>query len=212
MIKSEKYLQFLINWRQKSILPFAILGFLYLAVYALEVIYRSNSDISQIAEICSTSIWIVFAIDVVLKFLGAQRIKTFLKTNVLEILSLVVPFFRILRIFRVVMALRGLQPYLKSRLASTASYLVLLLPITWFVGAIAVLDAESQVGKAVISNLGDALWWSLATITTVGYGELYPVTLEGKFVAAILMITGIALFSACAGMFATWIMGERKSV
>jgi voltage-gated potassium channel len=51
----------------------------------------------------------------------------------------------------------------------------------------------------------------LATITTVGYGDKYPTTLEGQLVAAVLMITGIALFSAGAGMFASWIMSDKKT-
>ncbi len=184
---------------------------MYLGVYAVEVLYRNDTQVTQLAELASLGIWLIFASDVVLKFAGAKKLSAFFKANVLEVISLAVPFFRILRIFRVIMAFRGLQPYLKSRIASTGTYLILLLPITWFVGAISVLDAEGNSANAVISNIGDALWWSLATITTVGYGELYPVTIEGKFVAAILMITGIALFSACAGMFATWIMGESKT-
>jgi voltage-gated potassium channel len=87
----------------------------------------------------------------------------------------------------------------------------MLVPLTWFSGGIAVLDAESTNPDASITNLREALWWSLATITTVGYGDKYPTTLEGQLVAAVLMLTGISLFSAGAGIFASWIMGEKKN-
>ena len=86
----------------------------------------------------------------------------------------------------------------------------MLVPLTWYAGAIAVLDAESSNPDATIKNVGQALWWSLATITTVGYGDRYPTTFEGQSIAAVLMVTGIALFSAGAGIFASWILAEKK--
>jgi voltage-gated potassium channel len=189
----------------------AILGLLYLAIYSIQVVYSRDINLSNAMEVASIAIWLLFTCDVLIRLIGSRNIPKFLKSSWLEILALAIPFMRILRIFRVVVAIRGLKPYLKTRIAATGVYLLLLLPLTWFAGAVAVLDAESSNPNSSITNLPDALWWALATITTVGYGEFYPTTLEGKFVAAILMVTGIALFSAGAGMFASWIMGEKKT-
>ena len=65
-----------------------------------------------------------------------------------------------------------------------------------FVGALAVLDAEQSVPDAKILTFGDALWWAVTTITTVGYGDLYPVTAVGRAVAVALMLNGIAVLGA----------------
>ena len=199
------------KWSSKTNLLMAVLGVLYLAIYSLQVVFASQKQLVLELETVSTVIWLIFAIDVVLRMVPAQSVSNFLKTSWLEILALVIPFMRILRVFRVVVAIRGLRPFLKSRIATTGTYILLLLPLTWFTGAVAVLDAESNGADPSIANLPDALWWSMATITTVGYGEFYPKTFEGKFVAGVLMIMGIALFSAGAGMFASWIMGDKKN-
>ncbi len=201
----------LTRWSGKTNLLMAILGVLYLAIYSLQVVFSSQEQLVRDLETASGVVYYVFAIDVVIRLFAAENISRFLKSSWLEILALIIPFIRILRVFRVVVAARGLRPFLKSRIATTGTFIFLLLPLTWFTGAVAVLDAEKGGTDASITSLPDALWWSLATLTTVGYGELYPKTFEGKLVAGILMIMGIALFSAGAGMFASWIMGEKKN-
>ena len=198
------------QWVRKSTLPLAILGFIYLAVWAIQVTFSTIPSLGEPLEVVSWMIWGVFALDLVVRLILAQSVSSFLKSSWLEIVALVVPFFRILRIFRMLIVLRGIAPLVKSRMASTASYIALGLPLVWFSGAIGVLDAEKNIEGAAITNLADALWWSLVTITTVGYGDLYPKSLEGKFVAALLMLTGIVLFSAGAGIFGSWIMKDKQ--
>lgn len=210
MIKQSALQNFALSWSRISTLPMAILGVLYLILYSVQVVNLDNIVIYGYLEYLSTAIWIIFAIDLVIRFISRESIGTFLKANWLEIAAVVIPFLRMLRVFRVLVAIRGLKPYVQSRLAATGAYLFMLIPLAWFIGAISVLEAEHSNPRASITDLPNALWWSLATITTVGYGELYPGTLEGKVVAAILMISGIALFSAGAGMFASWIMGDRS--
>lgn len=189
----------------------AVLGVIYLAAYSIQVVYSSNNALVEQLEITSQIIWAIFVVDVVFRLLGSESIPKFLKSSWLEILALAIPFMRILRVFRVILALRGIKGFVKNRASAMGTYILMLVPLTWFSGGIAVLDAESTNPEASITNLREALWWSLATITTVGYGDKYPTTLEGQLVAAVLMLTGIALFSAGAGIFASWIMGEKKS-
>jgi voltage-gated potassium channel len=66
----------------------------------------------------------------------------------------------------------------------------------------AVLHFESQDPSANIKNAADVLWWSFVTMSTVGYGDLYPVTIGGRFMAVLLMFVGIGLFAMLAGVFA----------
>jgi voltage-gated potassium channel len=197
-------INFGIAWKHASSIPLASLALVYLAAYSLEVT-NSGDAIGKIASSISTLIWFTFAMDLLVRLVTASGIGSFFKLNWLEVLTLTLPFIRVLRVFRSIIALRGLKGFTRDRLHATGIYIAFLLPFVWYSGAVAVLDAESNNPEASISNLKEALWWSLTTITTVGYGDKYPTTLEGQLVAAALMLTGIALFSAAAGMFASWI-------
>lgn len=117
------------------------------------------------------------------------------------------PFFRPLRLLRLVTLLsvlhRTLGDTLRGRVvtyvAGSAAMLV-------FVGALAVLDVEQSALDAKIVTFGDALWWAMTTITTVGYGDMYPVTPIGRMVAAALMMSGIAVLGVVIASIAAWLV------
>jgi voltage-gated potassium channel len=200
------------RWADWSNLPLAIVGLIYLAAYSAQVILPNTSALQPWLELVTTVIWGLYAADLAVRALGAKRLGSFIRTSWLEVVALLIPFIRVLRVFRVLLALRGLKGLFTNRAQATSAYILLLVPLTWYSGAIAVLDAESSSPDASITNLGQALWWSLATITTVGYGDKYPTTFAGQSVAAVLMLTGIALFSASAGIFVSWIQAEKSTV
>lgn len=79
-----------------------------------------------------------------------------------------------------------------------------------FVAALAVYDAELDSGGP-ITTFGDAVWWGFETITTVGYGDYYPVTVTGRIVAVGLMVGGLALIGVVTATLASWIV-QRVSV
>ncbi len=211
MTAGNRFSSFASRWERASSIPLALAGLVYLAAYSLEVVNASNSLLVSQLEALSIAIWGLFFVDIVIRLFGSSSLSIFIKTNWLEILALAIPFMRILRVFRVVLAIRGLSVFMKNRATAAGTYLLMLVPLVWFSGAIAVLDAEASNPDGSITNLREALWWSLATITTVGYGDKYPTTLEGQMVAGVLMLSGIALFSAGAGMFASWIAGGKDS-
>jgi voltage-gated potassium channel len=76
--------------------------------------------------------------------------------------------------------------------------------------SIAILNVES-VEAANIKTAEDAVWWSLVTIATVGYGDRYPVTTEGRMIAVVLMSGGVALYGVFSGFLASWFVGEDNS-
>lgn len=199
------------TWEVWSTIPLAALGLVYLAAYSIQVVNKENTRLVEQLEIVSQVIWVVFALDVLFRFITASSFKIFIKKSWLEILTLTLPFLRVFRVFRSVLAIRGMKGFFQNRINASGAYVLLLVPLTWFTGAVAVLDAESTNPNALITNLREALWWSLSTITTVGYGDRYPTTVEGELVAGVLMITGIALFSAGAGIFASWILSDKKA-
>ena len=110
---------------------------------------------------------------------------------------------RVLRVLRLVKAGRMLTMALTSHRRESAVWAVLLvLIVVLFSASIGVLETEREVGN--IKNAEDAMWWSLTTITTVGYGDFYPVTTGGRLVAAGLMFVGVSVFGTLSGIVASW--------
>lgn len=202
---------FVSEWESRTNIPMALLGLVYLACYSAEVVFSDYSNLVFFLEIVSQIVWLIFLLDLIVRFFAAKKFGKFLKKNWLEVISLLLPFVRFLRVFRAVLALRAIKRFSSNRASATGLYVLMLVPLTWFTGAVAVLDAETASPGGSITNLREALWWSLATITTVGYGDKYPITLEGQLIAAVLMIAGISLFSAGAAMFATWMLAGPKN-
>jgi len=115
--------------------------------------------------------------------------------------------FRILRVLRAARATKIIaEVVLRHRAQNALLAALLLLVIVLFSGSIAVLHFETANPDGNIRNAGDALWWAFATVTTVGYGDLYPVTMEGRAVAVVLMVTGVGTFATLAGALASWFM------
>ncbi len=79
-------------------------------------------------------------------------------------------------------------------------------------GAIFILQAESSAPDAEITTADDALWWVLVTISTVGYGDYYPVTDAGRFVAIFVIVAGVGVFGTLSGYLTNSFLGQNKDV
>ena len=116
---------------------------------------------------------------------------------------------RLSRLGRIVRLLRGqagkdlLLDVLKNRGQYAAFITILAAGIVLCLSSIAVLQFESKSPDANIQTGGDALWWSVVTITTVGYGDFFPVTALGRLTAFLVMIAGVGIIGALASILAS---------
>lgn len=117
---------------------------------------------------------------------------------------------RILRAFRGVRSGRFLADYLLHRRGDGAFFAIALLSVLMVLfSSIAILQFETAAGSN-IRTPQDALWWAFTTITTVGYGDKFPVTTEGRMIAAVLMTAGVGLFGSFTGLIASWILSPTQ--
>lgn len=198
-------------------IPYMILGFVYLGIFTTQVVVQPPQDIYNGLELASDFIYWAFAVDVLLRaiYLGRQLFTiagffTFVKQNWLGLGSLLLPAFRSLRVLRVMLVLRGLSPFMTNRASKVGLVVGVTLPLLLFTSAVSILEAERGVEGANIHTFGDALWWALASVTTVGYGDRFPVTEDGRFIATLLMLVGIGLFSSLTALLAAWVLGENQ--
>ena len=141
----------------------------------------------------------------------AERKLRFVLRHLPDLAILLLPMFRQLRVLRLVTVISVLNRQLRDDVRGrVVLYVASTVTLVGFVAALAVLDAERQAPDASITTFGDAVWWTLTTISTVGYGDRYPVTLEGRFVAAALMVAGIALLGVVTASIASWFVENLR--
>ncbi|MEJ8280677.1 potassium channel family protein [Pseudonocardia spirodelae] len=193
-------------WEARTDVPLTVLSAGFLVLYACEVLLtRPGSPLWQGLETVLWVLWAVFVADVAVRLWLARDRRRFVLDNPLDLLVVLAPFLRFLRLVRLVGAVSVLTRTLRDDLRGrVSSYLVVTVTLLGFVAALGVYEAERDAPDATITTFGDALWWVLTTITTVGYGDRYPVTLEGRLVAAGLMLAGIAVLGTVTATIASW--------
>jgi len=196
---------------------YMVLGFAYLGIYSVQVLVEPPADIYASLELLAEIIFWIFAVDVVLRLIHAgpelmtwKGLLGFLKENWLALMALLLPAFRSLRVLRVIVVLRGLEPYLNTRSSRVGMIVGVTFPLILYTAALSIFEAERYADGSNIQSFGDAVWWSIASVTTVGYGDKFPVTADGRVIATFLMVIGIGLFSALTALLAAWVMGDRK--
>ena len=166
------------------------LALVFLFAYSWEVLARTHI---VLCETVINIIWMAFIVDYVVSILLAKDKKAWFKENLLMLVSIALPIFRPLRLLRLVAVLNVLNRTggmaVRGRITLYTCCSVTLL---MYIGALAELDVERGVPGASITDFGEAIWWSFVTVTTVGYGDLSPVTWQGRSIAIGLMITGVA--------------------
>lgn len=186
----------------------------FLAAYALPILRPDSSK--EIIDICRAVVWVTWAllaVEVGLRLWHADSKTEFFKARWLDVLAVALPVLRPLRLLRLLVVLSALQRFVGHSLRGRiAIYVGGSLALTSFVGAVAVLDAERESPDANILNFGDAIWWVATTLSTVGYGDHYPVTTVGRCVAVALMIVGVAFLGVVTASLAAWLIEQVREI
>lgn len=194
-------------WEDRTEWPLAGVAVLFLVAYSVQVLAHPDGLTASVLEVMLWALWATFAIDYLIRFtLAHQRLRWFVR-HTLDLVIVAVPFLRPLRLLRVVVIVAVLQKAFgdafRGRIVIyTAASAVLLA----YAASLTILQAERSRPGAHIKNFGDAVWWSITTMSTVGYGDFYPTTTEGRLVAVLLMIGGISLIGMITATVATWIV------
>lgn len=199
-------------------LPMIILGFVWLALLIIELVYQT----SPVLETFGLIIWGVFILDFIIKFIVAPEKGPFLKRNVLTVISLIVPAFRILRVARILRFIRfsrglrlvkvvgslnrGMRALSATMKRRAFGYVILLSVIVLFGGAAGMYAFEKDI-EGGLSDYGTSLWWTSMILTTMG-SEYWPRTFEGRLLCIILALYAFAVFGYVTATIASFFIGR----
>ncbi|WP_327427287.1 potassium channel family protein [Streptomyces sp. NBC_01236] len=196
------------RWERRTEGPLAVASLLFLGSYAVHVL--ADGLPPKWKDFCLTVLfgtWGLFAVDYAVRWrLSGQRLH-FVRTHLVDTLVVVLPLLRpvrIVKLYDAVLRRRG-QPRLSLH-ARVITYATLSVSLLGFSGSLAVYQVEHTAPHATILTFGDSLWWACATLSTVGYGDVTPVTPRGRIIAVGLMACGVALLGAVTGSFSSWLI------
>jgi voltage-gated potassium channel len=194
-----------------------VLSIYVLAALFIQTVFPLSPDMNLLIDRIDFAICLIFIYDFFVRLYKAQSKLAFLKWGWIDLVSSV-PMFdflrwgrlvRVIRILRILRAFRSTKVLLhylfRNRAKGTFATVALISVVMVIFSSIAILNLEN-VPESNIKTPSDALWWAFVTITTVGYGDKFPVTHEGRIIAAVLMTTGVGLFGTFTAYVASYFL------
>ncbi|ROR92472.1 potassium channel family protein [Nocardioides aurantiacus] len=207
------------GWDRRVQWPLVVVSLLFVAAYAWPILDPTLPlALRRTLATVVTLTWVVLTGEFVVRLLLARDRWRFLRDHPLDLAAALLPVFRPLRLLRLLSLLTLLDRVGRGSLRGRVGlYVGASVTLIVFTGSLAVLDAE-RGSSGPIQTYGDALWWSVETITTVGYGDMYPVTVTGRVVAGLLMLAGIGVLGTVTAGIASWLvervedLGEQEDL
>lgn len=198
------------RWEKRAEVPLLLLALAFLVAYAWPIIHpRMNSGWAEYLWIVSWTVWAAFGLDFLIRLVLADQRRAYVLRHWYDIALIALPMLRPLRLLRLLALVRVLDRSAAGSLAGRAMvYVGGAAGFAVGLGSLAVLDAERGADNANIQSFGDALWWAASTVTTVGYGDYFPVTTVGRIVAFVLMLVGVGLVGIVTASFASWMVNR----
>jgi voltage-gated potassium channel len=207
--------------------PMTALAFLMVPVLLIPLIRPVHGAVAACMDAADYAIWALFGLDYCVRFCLAADRNRFFRSHLVDLAIVVLPFLRPLRALRALRGLgelRGLRLLQVSRLAAflwsglghmraivgrhSLQWVLVFVVLLMLVAAGLEVGFEAHARGSTIHDYGDALWWAAVTVTSVGYGDKFPVTAAGRAVAVVLMVTGIALFGVVSASIASYFVEQ----
>lgn len=199
---------------------------LVLSVYVLgalliDTFFKLPPETSKLLNYIDNLVCVFFFIEFTIRFKKSENKLQFMKWGWIDLLSSIpmLDCFRVGRSMRLLRLLRVLKAFRSTKnlvnhifankvngaFASISTIAILLVIFS----ALAILQVETDPNSN-IKTAEDAIWWSYVTVTTVGYGDKFPVTTEGRIIASVLMTAGVGLFGTFTAFVSSWFLAEKK--
>ncbi|CEP79773.1 ion channel [Paraclostridium sordellii] len=202
----------------------AFLSLLIAVILIVQLTLHLSFNINVILTNTACIIWIIFVVDYITRFVLSHDKKSFVKNNIIDLIS-IIPFhtffillsnYGILKLgkyvilLKLVMVLRIVAIIKKSdsnfyKLLKTNNF-----SYTLFIALFMIFLSSVTMSYFEHWNIGDSLWWSIVTVTTVGYGYICPKTFSGRIIACILMIFGIGFIGSLTSTLSTYFIKKEN--
>ena len=200
--------------------PMLVLAILWLPVLVWPLVTHPSPAVNDALNAVDYLVWALFTVEYLVKLYLAPSRWRFVRTHVIDLVVIVVPLLRPVRALRLVRFVRLGRAVIvagevlrraKSILTHRSLHFVLL-SVVLLVFVAAALEKAFEAGAkgSNIHTYADSLWWAVVTITTVGYGDRFPVTAAGRGVAVVLMLTGIGLVGVITATLASYFIQQDK--
>ena len=197
-----------------------ILSFYIILSLFVTTFFVLSKEIVILLNYVDNFICIIFLVDFGIRFKNANNKLVFMKWGWIDLVASI-PFLdifragrllrliRLLRIFRALKSTKSIFEHInKNKKQSALTSVALLSFVVVIFSSIAILEFETDVNSN-IKTAEDAIWWSYVTITTVGYGDKFPITTEGRIIGAILMTTGVGIFGTFTALVSSWFIQNK---
>jgi voltage-gated potassium channel len=199
-------------------MPLMVLTILWIPILIVPLVHPIHGAMAETFAVIDYTVWALFVLEYLMKLFLAPSRSRFFRTHILDLLIVAVPFFRPARAGRLLnLARLGRVGILVERAIVRAKgvmthrglhFVLLTVGVIIFACAGLVTIAERNAHGSNIHNLGQGLWWAIVTVTTVGYGDRYPVTPFGQGLAVLLMLAGIGLIGVLTATVASYFVGQ----
>ncbi|MFF2788221.1 potassium channel family protein [Streptomyces sp. NPDC058049] len=197
-------------WERRSQTPLLLLAVAFAVAYAVPIVAPdARTEVHRACTHVEWVVWGAFAVDYLVRLALTADRRHFVRTHWLDLAAVVLPLVQPLRLLRLVATLMlvGRRARMAPQIQLTTYVAGAVVGLLMF-GSLAVLSVERDAPDGNIKNLGDAVWWSFTTMTTVGYGDHSPTTGLGRVLAVGLMLSGIALLGVVTANIAAWFISR----
>ncbi len=202
-----------VRWERATEYPLLGFGIAFLLAYALPIIDPEIPEPwTTLFLVVQLVAWIAFALDLTVRIVLSENKWAFIRAHPIDIAAVILPVLRPLQALRalsvIFLSARGLHRILRNRVLT---YVVIAALGFWLIAGLAVTQAERGQPGSNIHDVWVGWWWAFVTMATVGYGDTYPVTVEGRLVAVGLVITGITLVGTVTAYIAAWFTAQTRA-